>query len=147
MSIGPYIYAIRTITLQHCPGRSRDHRPCQGLPERRVRNRHILRGRTADCHRADLWAGRFASGSINLVETVLTGRAWGVSITIPSPAPPDENVIVALTFVFTLMYVGIRILLEVLYIFWTRGCGIVSRTVDSGQSGSVQWGNLNTTIK
>ena len=30
---------------------------------------------------------------------------------------PDENVIVALTFVFTLMYVAIRILLEVLYVF------------------------------
>jgi peptide/nickel transport system permease protein len=30
---------------------------------------------------------------------------------------PDENVIVALTFMFTLLYVFVRLLLEVLYIF------------------------------
>jgi peptide/nickel transport system permease protein len=30
---------------------------------------------------------------------------------------PDESIIVALTFVFTLLYLGARFILEVLYVF------------------------------
>ena len=56
------------------------------------------------------------SGSI-LVETVFNWQGMGRLYYDTLAGTPDENVIVALTFVFTLMYVGIRILLEVLYIF------------------------------
>ncbi|MEZ4680738.1 MAG: ABC transporter permease [Caldilineaceae bacterium] len=117
VSIGPYIYAIRTITLNIA---QEDHvtiARAKGLPERRVRNRHILRVAAPPIVTGLIFglAGSL-SGSI-LVETVFNWQGMGRLYYDTLTASPDENVIVALTFVFTLMYVGIRILLEVLYIF------------------------------
>ncbi|HRW09016.1 MAG TPA: ABC transporter permease [Caldilineaceae bacterium] len=117
VSIGPYIYAIRTITLNIA---QEDHvtiARAKGLPERRVRNRHILRVAAPPIVTGLIFglAGSL-SGSI-LVETVFNWQGMGRLYYDTLAGTPDENVIVALTFVFTLMYVGIRILLEVLYIF------------------------------
>lgn len=117
VSIGPYIYAIRTITLNIA---QEDHvtiARAKGLPEWRVRNRHILRVAAPPIVTGLIFglAGSL-SGSI-LVETVFNWQGMGRLYYDTLTASPDENVIVALTFVFTLMYVGIRILLEVLYIF------------------------------
>jgi len=117
VSIGPYIYAIRTITLNIA---QEDHvtiARAKGLPESRVRNRHILRVAAPPIVTGLIFglAGSL-SGSI-LVETVFNWQGMGRLYYDTLAGTPDENVIVALTFVFTLMYVGIRILLEVLYIF------------------------------
>lgn len=117
VSIGPYIYAIRTITLNIA---QEDHvtiARAKGLPENRVRNRHILRVAAPPIVTGLIFglAGSL-SGSI-LVETVFNWQGMGRLYYDTLAGTPDENVIVALTFVFTLMYVGIRILLEVLYIF------------------------------
>ncbi len=117
VSVGPYIYAIRTITLNIA---QEDHvtiARAKGLPERRVRNRHILRVAAPPIVTGLIFglAGSL-SGSI-LVETVFNWQGMGRLYYDTLTASPDENVIVALTFVFTLMYVGIRIFLEVLYLF------------------------------
>jgi peptide/nickel transport system permease protein len=117
VSIGPYIYAIRTITLNIA---QEDHvaiARAKGLPESRVRWRHILRVAAPPIVTGLIFglAGSL-SGSI-LVETVFNWQGMGRLYYDALAGVPDENVIVALTFLFTLLYVGIRILLEVLYIF------------------------------
>ncbi|MEZ4864368.1 MAG: ABC transporter permease [Caldilineaceae bacterium] len=117
VSIGPYVYAVRTITLNIA---QEDHvtiARAKGLPERRVRNRHILRVAAPPIVTGLIFglAGSL-SGSI-LVETVFNWQGMGRLYYDSLAGTPDENVIVALTFMFTLMYVGIRILLEVMYIF------------------------------
>lgn len=117
VSIGPYIYAIRTITLNIA---QEDHvalARAKGLPESRVRWRHILRVAAPPIVTGLIFglAGSL-SGSI-LVETVFNWQGMGRLYYDALAGVPDENVIVALTFIFTLLYVGIRILLEVLYVF------------------------------
>jgi peptide/nickel transport system permease protein len=117
VSIGPYIYGIRTITLNIA---QEDHvtlARAKGLPERRVRNRHILRVAAPPIVTGLIFglAGSL-SGSI-LVETVFNWQGMGRLYYDALAGVPDENVIVALTFMFTLLYVGVRMLLEVLYLF------------------------------
>jgi peptide/nickel transport system permease protein len=117
VSIGPYIYGIRTITLNIA---QEDHvamARAKGLPEHRVRNRHILRVAAPPIVTGLIFglAGSL-SGSI-LVETVFNWQGMGRLYYDALAGTPDENVIVALTFMFTLLYVGVRLLLEVLYIF------------------------------
>jgi peptide/nickel transport system permease protein len=117
VSIGPYIYGIRTITLNIA---QEDHvamARAKGLPERRVRNRHILRVAAPTIVTGLIFglAGSL-SGSI-LVETVFNWQGMGRLYYDSLAGTPDENVIVALTFMFTLLYVLIRLLLEVLYVF------------------------------
>jgi peptide/nickel transport system permease protein len=117
VSIGPYIYGIRTITLNIA---QEDHvamARAKGLPERWVRNRHILRVAAPTIVTGLIFglAGSL-SGSI-LVETVFNWQGMGRLYYDSLAGTPDENVIVALTFMFTLLYVLIRLLLEVLYVF------------------------------
>jgi peptide/nickel transport system permease protein len=117
VEIGPYIYAIRTITLNIA---QEDHvtiARAKGLPESRVRNWHILRVAAPPIVTGLIFglAGSL-SGSI-LVETVFNWQGMGRLYYDALAGTPDEAVIVALTFMFTLIYVGVRLLLEVLYIF------------------------------
>ena len=96
---------------------SRSRAP-KGLPESRVRLRHILRVAAPPIVTGLMFglAGSL-SGSI-LVETVFKLAGYGPALLRRSGGEtPDENVIVALTFIFTLMYVVIRIVLEALYVF------------------------------
>jgi len=117
VSVGPYIYSVRTITLNIA---QEDHvtlARAKGLPEYRVRNRHILRVAAPPLVTGLIFglAGSL-SGSI-LVETVFNWQGMGRLYYDALAGTPDEGVIIALTFMFTLMYVGVRLLLEVLYIF------------------------------
>jgi peptide/nickel transport system permease protein len=117
VSIGPYIYSIRTITLNIA---QEDHvamARAKGLPEQRVRNRHILRVAAPPIVTGLIFGlASSLSGSI-LVETVFNWQGMGRLYYDALAGTPDENVIVALTFMFTLLYVIIRLVLEVLYIF------------------------------
>lgn len=117
VSIGPYIYAVRTMTVNIAQEDHVTMARAKGLSERRVRNRHILRVAAGPIVTGLIFglAGSL-SGSI-LVETVFSWQGMGRLYYDTLATNPDENVIVALTFIFTLLYVGIRILLEVLYIF------------------------------
>ncbi len=117
VSVGPYIYGIRTITLNIAQEDFVAMARTKGLPERRVRNIHILRVAAPPIVTGLIFglAGSL-SGSI-LIETVFNWQGMGRLYYDALAGTPDEGVIVALTFMFTLMYVGIRLLLEILYLF------------------------------
>jgi peptide/nickel transport system permease protein len=117
VNVGPYIYVVRTITLNVA---QQDHvalARAKGLPESRVRHRHILRV-AAPPIVTGLILGLAGSltGSI-LVETVFNWQGMGRLYYEAVMGTPDEAVIVALTFLYTLLYVVARLILEVLYVF------------------------------
>lgn len=117
VSVGPYIYVVRTITLNVA---QEDHvalARAKGLSEKRVRTQHILRV-AAPPIVTGLILGLTGSlsGSI-LVETVFNWQGMGRLYYEAVAGTPDESVMVALTFMFTLLYVVARMVLEVLYVF------------------------------
>lgn len=117
VSVGPYIYAVRTITLNIAQEDYVTMARAKGLPASRVRNRHILRVAAPPLVTGlILGLAGSLSGSI-LVETIYNWQGMGRLYYDALAGTPDEGVIVALTFMFTLLYVGVRMLLEVLYIF------------------------------
>ncbi len=117
VSIGPYIYYIRTITLNIAQEDFVTIARAKGLPERRVRNRHILRVAAAPIVTGLIFGLAGSLGGSILVETVFNWQGMGRLYYDTMVGTPDENVIVALTFIFTLIYVGVRLLLEVVYVF------------------------------
>ncbi len=117
VSVGPYMYGVRTITLNIAQEDFVGMARARGLSETRVRNAHILRVAAPPIVTGLIFglAGSL-SGSI-LIETVFNWQGMGRLYYDALAGTPDEGVIVALTFMFTLMYVAIRLLLETLYIF------------------------------
>ena len=116
VSIGPSIYSVRTMTVTAA---QEDHvalARAKGLPERLVNFRHVLRV-AAPPIVTGLIFGLLGtlSGSI-LVETVFNWRGMGRLYYDAVSGTPDEGIIVALTFVFTLMYVVARFILDILYL-------------------------------
>ncbi|HEY65807.1 MAG TPA: ABC transporter permease [Caldilineae bacterium] len=116
VSVGPYIYVVRTITLNVAQEDFVSLARAKGLPESRVRYRHVLRA-AAPPIVTGLVLGLAGSltGSI-LVETVFNWQGMGRLYYEAVVGTPDEAVIVALTFMFTLLYVAARLILEVLYV-------------------------------
>jgi len=116
VSVGPYIYVVRTITLNVA---QEDHvalARAKGLPESRVMYRHILRVAAPPIVTGlILGLAGSLSGSI-LVETVFNWQGMGRLYYEAVVGTPDESVIVSLTFLFTLLYVVARFILEVLYV-------------------------------
>jgi peptide/nickel transport system permease protein len=90
VSVGPSIYVVRTMTLTVAQDDHVTLARAKGLPERMVLRRHVLRV---------------------AAPPVVTGLILGLAGT------PDEGLIVALTFMFTLLYVIARLILEILYVF------------------------------
>jgi peptide/nickel transport system permease protein len=117
VSVGPSIYVIRTMTLDVA---LQDHvtvARAKGLPERLVRRRHILRV-AAPPIVTGLILGLAASlGGAILIETVFAWEGMGQLYFKTFSGQPDESIIIGLTFMFTLIYVGARLLLEILYVF------------------------------
>ena len=116
ISIGPYIYSVRTMTVSVA---QEDHvllARAKGLPDGIVMRRHILRV-AAPPIVTGLVLGLAAtiSGSI-LIETVFNWRGMGRLYFDALNGTPDEGVIVALTFIFTLIYVIARFILDILYV-------------------------------
>jgi peptide/nickel transport system permease protein len=113
---GPYVYVVRTMTIDAA---HQDHvtvARAKGMPEDVVLRRHILRV-AAPPILTGLILGLAASlgGSI-LVETVFNWQGMGRLYFEVIAGTPDEMVIVALTFMYTLIYVTARMVLEVLYV-------------------------------
>jgi len=117
VNVGPYIYVVRTITLNVA---REDHvamARAKGLPESRVRSHHILRVAAPPIVTGlVLGLAGTLSGSI-LVETVFHWQGMGRLYYEAVLGTPDEAVIVALTFLYTLLYVVARLILEILYVF------------------------------
>jgi peptide/nickel transport system permease protein len=116
VSVGPYLYSVRTMTLNVA---QEDHvavARAKGIPENAVMRRHILRVAAPPIVTGLIFSlvGSL-SGSI-LVETVFSWQGMGSLYFQAVAGSPDEGVIVALTFIFTLLYVVARFTLEVLYL-------------------------------
>jgi peptide/nickel transport system permease protein len=116
VSVGPYLYSVRTMTLNVA---QEDHvlvARAKGLREGLVMRQHILRVAAPPIVTGLILSlvGSL-SGSI-LVETVFNWNGMGRLYFEAVAGTPDEGLIVALTFIFTLMYVVARFVLEVLYL-------------------------------
>lgn len=115
VSVGPYIYTVRTMTMTVA---QEDHvalARAKGLPEGEVLRRHILRVAAPPIVTGlVLGLAGSLSGSI-LVETIFNWQGMG-RLYFEAVGALDESVIVALTFIFTLLYVVLRFVLDVLYV-------------------------------
>jgi peptide/nickel transport system permease protein len=115
VSVGPYIYTVRTMTMTVA---QEDHvalARAKGLPEDQVLRRHILRVAAPPIVTGlVLGLAGSLSGSI-LVETIFNWQGMG-RLYFDAVGSLDESVIVALTFIFTLLYLVLRFVLDVLYI-------------------------------
>jgi peptide/nickel transport system permease protein len=115
VSAGPYIYTVRTMTMTVA---QEDHvalARAKGLPEGRVLRRHILRVAAPPIVTGlVLGLAGSLSGSI-LVETIFNWQGMG-QLYFQAIGALDEAVVVALTFIFTLLYVVLRFVLDVLYL-------------------------------
>ena len=116
VSVGPYLYSVRTMTMNVA---QEDHvtlARAKGMPEGIVARRHILRVAAPPIVTGLILGLTGSLGGSILVETVFNWQGMGRLFFDALTGTPDEGVIVALTFVFTLMYVAARFLLEVLYV-------------------------------
>ena len=116
VSVGPYIYSVRTMTMTVAQEDHVTMARAKGMPESVVNRRHILRVAAPPIVTGLILGLAGSLGGSILVETIFNWQGMGRLYFDAVAGTPDENVIVALTFVFTLLYVGARFLLEVLYI-------------------------------
>ncbi len=115
VSLGGWVYTVRTMVLNTAQEFFVTVARAKGLPEGRVMRRYILRVASPPIV-TNLVLGLAGSlGGAILTETVFNwpgmGRLYYDAITTA-----DENLVVALTFMFTLLYVAARFILEVLYV-------------------------------
>ena len=115
VSIGAWTYVVRTMLLNTAQEFHVTAARARGLSEGQIMRRHILRVAAPPIATSIILALTGSIGGAILTETVFNwpgmGRLYFDAITTA-----DEAVIVALTFVFTLLYVVARFVLEVLYI-------------------------------
>ena len=117
VSVGPSIYVIRTMTLDVA---LQDHvtvARAKGLPERIVARRHILRVAAPPIVTGLILGLASTLGGSILIETVFAWQGMGRLYFDAFAGQPDESVIIGLTFMFTLIYVAARLILEILYVF------------------------------
>ncbi|PZC46645.1 MAG: peptide/nickel transport system permease protein [Chloroflexi bacterium] len=115
VSLGSWTYTVRTMVLNTAQEFFVTVARAKGLPEGQVMRRYILRV-AAPPIATNLVLGLAASlGGAILTETVFNWPGMG-RLYYEAILGADESVIVALTFMFTLLYVAARFLLEVLYI-------------------------------
>ena len=131
VSIGPSIYIVRVLTVQVA---QQDHvmlARAKGMPERVVERRHILRVAAPPIVTGLILGLAGALGGAILIETVFNWRGMGRLYYDAISGTPDDGLIVALTFMFTLVYVVARLILEVLYVILDPRV-----RMDDGRSGS-----------
>ena len=117
VSVGPSIYIIRTMTLNVA---LQDHvtvARAKGLPESIIRRRHILRVAAPPIVTGLILGLAATLGGSILIETVFAWEGMGQLYFKTFSGQPDESIIIGLTFMFTLIYVGARLVLEILYVF------------------------------
>jgi peptide/nickel transport system permease protein len=116
VSIGPSIYVIRTLTLNVA---QEDHvtlARAKGMSDRDIARRHILRVAAPPIVTGLILGLAGTLGGAILVETVFGWQGMGRLYYDAIAGTPDDGLIVGLTFMFTLVYVIARMVLEVLYV-------------------------------
>lgn len=115
ISLGAWTYVVRTMLLNTAQEFHVTAARARGLSEGTIMRRHILRVAAPPIATNIILALTGSIGGAILTETVFNwpgmGRLYFDAITTA-----DEGVIVALTFLFTLLYVAARFILEVLYV-------------------------------
>jgi peptide/nickel transport system permease protein len=117
VSIGPSIYVIRTMTLNVA---LQDHvtvARAKGLSEGLIRRRHILRVAAPPIVTGLILGLAATLGGSILIETVFAWEGMGQLYFRTFSGQPDESIIIGLTFMFTIIYVAARLVLEILYVF------------------------------
>ncbi len=115
VSLGAWAYTVRTMVLNTAQEFFVTVGRAKGLPEGLIMRRYILRV-AAPPIVTNLVLGLAASlGGAILIETVFNWPGMG-RLYYDAILAADETVIVALTFIFTLLYVVARFTLEVLYV-------------------------------
>ena len=117
VSLGPSVYVVRTMTMTVAQDDHVTLARAKGMDERTVRNRHILRVAAPPIMTGLILGLAGSIGGSILVETVFEWQGMGRLYYDAIAGTPDEGLIVALTFMFTLLYVIARLILEVLYVF------------------------------
>lgn len=115
VALGGWIYITRTMVLNTAQEFFVTVARAKGLPEGVVRRRHILRVAAPPIVTNLMLAFTASLGGAILTETVFNWPGMG-RLYYDAIVAADETVVVALTFLFTLLYVGARFLLEVLYL-------------------------------
>ena len=116
VSVGPSIYVVRTMTMSVAQD---DHvmlARAKGMSGGAIERRHILRVAAPPIVTGLILGLAGSLGGSILVETVFGWRGMGRLYYDAIAGTPDEALIVALTFMFTLLYVIARLVLEVLYV-------------------------------
>ena len=116
VSLGPYIYVVRTMTINIAQEDFVRTARAKGLRERRVLTAHILRVASPPIVTGLILGLTGTLGGSILIETVFDWQGMGRLYFETFAGTPDEGMIVALTFVFTLMYIVARIILEIMYV-------------------------------
>lgn len=115
ISVGGWTYSVRTMVLNTAQQEFVTTARAKGLPESLVMKRHILRVAAPPIATSLILGLAGSLGGAILTETVFNWPGMG-RLFYDAILSLDEGVIVALTFMFTLIYVIARFLLEVLYI-------------------------------
>lgn len=115
VSLGGWIYVTRTIVLNTAQEDFVNVARAKGLTEDQVIRKYILRVSISPVL-TNLILGLSGSlGGAILTETVFNWPGMG-RLFYDAILAVDESVIVALTFIFAVLYVGARFILEVLYV-------------------------------
>lgn len=112
---GSWIYVVRTLVLNTAQEFFVTVARAKGLPPGQVMRRYILRVAAPPIVTNLVFAFTGVLGGAILIETVFRWPGMG-RLYYEALLAADENVIVALTFIYTLLYVAARFLLEVLYV-------------------------------
>jgi len=115
VSFGSWTYTIRTMVLNTAQEPFVSVGRAKGLPERMVERRYILRVAAPPIVTSLMLGLAGSLGGAILTETVFNWPGMG-RLYYDAILAADESVIVALTFIFTLIYIFARFILEILYL-------------------------------
>ena len=115
VGVGPAVYSVRTMTVTAAQEDHVQLARAKGLPEGVVTRRHVLRVAAPPIVTGLILGLGGSLGGAILTETIFNWPGMG-RLFYDAISSLDEGVIIALTFVFTLIYVASRFLLEILYV-------------------------------
>ncbi len=115
ISVGSWTYVVRTMVMNTAQEDFVTVARAKGLPESAVMRSHILRVAAPPILTGLILGLASSVGGAILTETVFNWPGMG-RLYYDAILSVDESVVVALTFMFTLIYVTARFTLEVLYI-------------------------------
>jgi peptide/nickel transport system permease protein len=114
-TIGGWTYSVRTMLQNIAQEDFVTVARAKGLPDTVVMRRHIIRVAAAPILTSIILGLAGSFGGAILTETVFNWPGMG-RLYYDAVLALDENVIVALTFIYTLIYLAARFILEVLYV-------------------------------